>query len=247
MKDQWDYVQSVPEEHWSKRLFPNYQSNTDISFLLLLLLPSTISIDRPPNIELVEIDSEDNSWSSIAPSSSGCTVWECRRRLITLFEQCVRARARTHPPSPPADIFFLWKCAIKANVVGILRQLNNRGPGSSSRPRCLPPRPALTPIAPPLRGAATSAGNPRGKWEKSRTRLGQKWPRSVHVCLRHMHCVMCVTPCARVHAHCYARHASFVRCQQCVRARARTHPPSPPADILLWKCAIKANVVGSLR
>ena len=28
--------------------------------------------------------------------------------------------------------------------------------------------------------------------------------------LRHMHCVMCVTPCA----HCYAIHASFVRCQR---------------------------------
>ena len=37
-----------------------------------------------------------------------------------------------------------------------------------------------------------------------------------------MHCVMCVTPCAPVHAHCYAFHASFVRCQQCYRARART-------------------------
>ena len=27
-----------------------------------------------------------------------------------------------------------------------------------------------------------------------------KWPRSVHVCWRHMHCVMCVTPCARARA-----------------------------------------------
>ena len=28
-----------------------------------------------------------------------------------------------------------------------------------------------------------------------------------------MRCVMFVTPCARVHVHCYAAHASFVRCQ----------------------------------
>ena len=59
---------------------------------------------------------------------------------------------------------------------------------------------------------------------------------------------MCVTPCARVHAHCYAFHASFVRCQQCVRARARTRPPSPTAHthtFFLWKMRDKANVVGS--
>ena len=28
-----------------------------------------------------------------------------------------------------------------------------------------------------------------------------------------MQCEVCVTPCARVHVHCYAVHAGFVRCQ----------------------------------
>ena len=37
--------------------------------------------------------------------------------------------------------------------------------------------------------------------------------------VRHMQCEVCVTPCARVHVHSYAIHASFVRCQQCTRAR----------------------------
>ena len=45
-------------------MFLKYQCSTDISFLVLLLLPSIISNDRPTNIVLVEIDSEDNSLSS---------------------------------------------------------------------------------------------------------------------------------------------------------------------------------------
>ena len=42
-----------------KQLFLNYQCNIEISFLLLLLLPSMLSNDRQINKEFVEIDSED--------------------------------------------------------------------------------------------------------------------------------------------------------------------------------------------
>ena len=59
MKDQWDYVLSVLEELGGKQLFLKYQSSTDISFLLLLLLPSMLSIDCQTNEEFVGIDSED--------------------------------------------------------------------------------------------------------------------------------------------------------------------------------------------
>ena len=53
---------------------------------------------------------------------------------------CVRVRTRTRPPPPAcAHPLFLWRSAIKANVVGSLRSLNYRGPGSSSRPWGLPP------------------------------------------------------------------------------------------------------------
>ena len=63
-EDQWDYVQSVPEEHGGKELFQNYQSNTDIFFLNLLLLPSKISNDHLTNKKFVKIDSEDETWFS---------------------------------------------------------------------------------------------------------------------------------------------------------------------------------------
>ena len=60
MKDQSDYVLSLLEELGDKQLCLKHQCSTDISFLLLLL-PSIISNDRPTNVVLVEIDSEDNS------------------------------------------------------------------------------------------------------------------------------------------------------------------------------------------
>ena len=78
MKDQWDYVLNVLEELGDKQLFLKYQCNTDISFLLLLLLPSIISNDRPTTTVLVEIDSEDKSLSS--------NIELLRRLLIVLFE-----------------------------------------------------------------------------------------------------------------------------------------------------------------
>ena len=51
--------QSVPEEHGGKGLFPNYQSNTDIFFLNLLLLPNKISNAHQTNAVLVRNDFED--------------------------------------------------------------------------------------------------------------------------------------------------------------------------------------------
>ena len=59
-------------------MFLKYQCITDTSFLVLLLLPSIISNDRPTNIVLVEIDSEDNSLSS--------RIELLRRLLVVLFE-----------------------------------------------------------------------------------------------------------------------------------------------------------------
>ena len=50
--------QSVLEELGSKGFFPNYQSNTDIFFSNLLLLPSILSNDRQTNVELVELISK---------------------------------------------------------------------------------------------------------------------------------------------------------------------------------------------
>ena len=61
MKDQWDYVLSVLEELGDKQLFLKHQCSTDISFLLLLLLPSMLSNDHPTKKEFVEIDFEDKS------------------------------------------------------------------------------------------------------------------------------------------------------------------------------------------
>ena len=60
MKDQHYCVLNVHEELGNKQLFLN-QCSTDISFLLLLLLPSMPSNDRQTHKVLVEIDSEENS------------------------------------------------------------------------------------------------------------------------------------------------------------------------------------------
>ena len=78
MKDQWDYVLNDLEELGDKQLFLKYQCSTDISFLVLLLLPSIISNDHLPNVVLVEIGSEDNSLSS--------RIELLRRLLVVLFE-----------------------------------------------------------------------------------------------------------------------------------------------------------------
>ena len=59
MKDQKDCVLNVLEELGDKQLFLKHQCNTDISFLLLLLLPSMLSIDCQTSKEFVKIDSED--------------------------------------------------------------------------------------------------------------------------------------------------------------------------------------------
>ena len=61
MKDQKDCVLNVLEELGDKQLFLNHQCSTDISFLLLLLLRSMISIDCQTNEEFMALDSEDNS------------------------------------------------------------------------------------------------------------------------------------------------------------------------------------------
>ena len=53
MKDQCGYVLNVLEELGNKQLFLKHQCNTDISFLLLLLLPSMLSIYRQTNEEFV--------------------------------------------------------------------------------------------------------------------------------------------------------------------------------------------------
>ena len=55
MKDQWDYVLNVLEELGNRELFLKYQCSTDISFLLLLLLPSMPSNDHQTNTVFVEI------------------------------------------------------------------------------------------------------------------------------------------------------------------------------------------------
>ena len=59
MKDQQDCVQNVLEELGNTQLFQNRQCSTGISFLLLLLLQSILSIDCQTNEESVRIGSED--------------------------------------------------------------------------------------------------------------------------------------------------------------------------------------------
>ena len=49
------------EELGDKQLFLKYQCSTDISFLLLILLPSILSNDRQTKFLFVSDDSEDNS------------------------------------------------------------------------------------------------------------------------------------------------------------------------------------------
>ena len=49
LQDQWDCVLNDLEELGGKQLFLNHQCSTAISFLLLLLLPSMLSIDRQTN------------------------------------------------------------------------------------------------------------------------------------------------------------------------------------------------------
>ena len=50
MKDQKGCVLNVLEELGNTPLFLNYQCSTDISFLVLLKLPSILSIDRQTNV-----------------------------------------------------------------------------------------------------------------------------------------------------------------------------------------------------
>ena len=50
---------NVLEELGDVQLFLKCQCSTDISFLVLLLLPSMISNDRLTSVVLVEIDSEE--------------------------------------------------------------------------------------------------------------------------------------------------------------------------------------------
>ena len=92
--DQWDCFQSVPEEHGGKELFPNHQSNTDIFFSNLLLLPNKLSNDHQINAVLVNDDCEDRILSCKIqllhrlPS----VTFDCRRRLITFLERSYEAR-----------------------------------------------------------------------------------------------------------------------------------------------------------
>ena len=120
-------------------------------------------------------------------------------------------------------------------------------PGSSSQPRGLPPASA-DPDRIPAAWRSDFCRVSHGGWEKNRSRLGQKWPRSVHVCLRHMHCVMCVTPCARVHAHCYAFHTTLCA-RPTMSSCTRAHPPTVPACAhpFLVEMRVMANVVGSSK
>ena len=53
MKDQQDCVLNILEELGNKQLLLNHQYSTGTSFLLLLLLPNMLSIDRQTNEEIV--------------------------------------------------------------------------------------------------------------------------------------------------------------------------------------------------
>ena len=103
---------------------------------------------------------------------------------------------------------------------------------------CIPPRApggiprfsAVVPVSSRGLTAGTCTGNPLStakrepystiailRWQaapqkKSRSRLGQNGHAACMCDVRHMQCEVCVTPCARVHVHCYAIHAGFVRC-----------------------------------
>ena len=88
MKDQWDYVLNVLEKLGDKQLFLKYQWSTDISFSILLLLPSKLSHDHPTNKAFAELilkkilDLPELNCSIVF----SLYVRECRRRLITFFE-----------------------------------------------------------------------------------------------------------------------------------------------------------------
>ena len=59
MKDLKDCVLNILEELGNEQLFLNHRCSTGIVFLLLLLLPSMLSIYHQTNEELVRTDSED--------------------------------------------------------------------------------------------------------------------------------------------------------------------------------------------
>ena len=65
-------MQSVLEAHGGKGLFLNYQSNTDIFFSNLLLLPNKLSNDHQTNAVLVKNDCEDE-------------ILSCRIQLLHLL------------------------------------------------------------------------------------------------------------------------------------------------------------------
>ena len=75
-------------------MYTNYQSNTDISFLILLLLPNKISNAHQTNAVLVMNDFEDEIlFCRIQLLHLFLAVlFDCRRRLITFFERSYATR-----------------------------------------------------------------------------------------------------------------------------------------------------------
>ena len=78
-------------------------------------------------------------FSSLLPLPSLSWTMTCSVCLCQTNNAFAHARAPAHRPRLRTSLFFFWKSAIKANVVGSQCSLNYRGPGSSSRPRGLPP------------------------------------------------------------------------------------------------------------
>ena len=83
-----------PECPWrGKGFFPNYQSNTDMSFSNLLLLPNKMSNDHQTNaVYLWGLISKMKLNSVELLHLLPAVLLDCRRRLITFFDTSYAAR-----------------------------------------------------------------------------------------------------------------------------------------------------------
>ena len=155
------------------------------------------------------------------------------------YQQRLRARARTRPPSPCAHLLFLWKCAEgKSSRSAVLHYRTTAGPGSRSRPKgSKPGQRAQDPDPTHAAWRRLLQGIPGWVGKKAEAALAKMATQRECVHVRrvpHMRCVMratAVRACACVVTLYTLR---SVRYQQRLRARARTRPPSPCAHLLFF-------------
>ena len=148
--------------------------------------------------------------------------------VYLLYFVTMRSCTRAHPPTVPAcaHLLFLWRSAIKANVVGSLCSLNYRGPGSSSRPRGLPPASA-DPDRTPAAWRSDFFWESQGWVGKAEAALAKMATQHACVCAPHAMCDVRHTVRARARA--LLRYTRKLCALPTMHSCTRAHPPTVPA------------------